>query len=101
MAEHLTARQRRPSKARRKKRRIGVFSRRLTYSDLDGRTNAGKYVNSIENALEAQIGTPRPGPADPDKARSREDAPLRDDVRPGVVAAGRRGPTRPDRELLI
>jgi hypothetical protein len=61
MAEHLSARQRRPSMARRKKRRIGAFSKRLTFSDLDGRTNAGKYVNSIKDALEAQIGTPSPG----------------------------------------
>jgi 2-methylisocitrate lyase-like PEP mutase family enzyme len=59
MAE--SSRQHRPSKARRKKRRIGAFSRRLTFSDLDGRTNAGKYVNSIKDALEAQIGTPSPG----------------------------------------
>jgi ribosomal protein L32 len=61
MNEHLSARQRRPSMARRKKRRIGAFSRRLTISDLDVRTNAGKYVNSIKNDLEAQIGTPSPG----------------------------------------
>jgi hypothetical protein len=47
--------------ARRKKRRIGAFSKRLTFSDLDGRTNAGKYVNSIKNDLEAQIGNPSPG----------------------------------------
>jgi hypothetical protein len=33
----------------------------LTFSDLDGRTNAGKYVNSIKNDLEAQIGNPSPG----------------------------------------
>ena len=46
MAEHLTARQRRPSKARRRKRSIGALSRRLTFSDLDGRTNAGKYVSA-------------------------------------------------------
>jgi hypothetical protein len=59
MAE--SARQRRPSMARRKKRRIGAFSRRLTFSDFDGRTNAGKYVNSIKNDLEAQIGNPSPG----------------------------------------
>jgi ribosomal protein L32 len=59
MAE--SARQHRPSKARRKRRRIGAFSKRLTFSDLDRRTNAGKYVNSIKNALEAQIGTPSPG----------------------------------------
>jgi hypothetical protein len=44
--------------ARRKKRCIGAFSKRLTFSDLDGRTNAGKYVNSIKNGLEAQIGNP-------------------------------------------
>jgi len=61
MAEHLSARQCRPSKMRRKKRRIGAFSRRLTFSDLDGRTNAGKYVNSIKNDLEAQIGDRSPG----------------------------------------
>ena len=61
MAEHLSARQRRPSTARRKKRRIGAFSKRLAFSDLEGRTNAGKYVNSIKNDLEAQIGNPSPG----------------------------------------
>jgi hypothetical protein len=59
MAE--SARQRRPSMARRKKHRIGAFSRRLTFSDLDGRTNAGKYVNSIKHGLEAQIGNPSQG----------------------------------------
>jgi hypothetical protein len=37
MAEHLSARQRRPSMARRKKRRIGAFRNRLTFSDLDRR----------------------------------------------------------------
>jgi hypothetical protein len=58
MGEH---RQRRASMARRKKRRIGAFSKRLTFSDLDGRTNAGKYVNAIKNDLEAQIGNPSPG----------------------------------------
>jgi hypothetical protein len=58
MAEHLSARQRRPSMAKRKKRRIGAFSRRLSFSDLDGRTNAGKYANSIKNDLERQIGNP-------------------------------------------
>ena len=61
MADHLSARQRRPSMARRKKRRIGAFSKRLTFSDLDGRTNAGKYVNSIKQDLEAQISNPSPG----------------------------------------
>ena len=61
MAEHLSARQRRPSMARRKKRRIGAFSKRLSFSDLDGRTNAGKFVNSIKNDLEAQIGNPSAG----------------------------------------
>ena len=61
MAEHLSARQRRPSMARRNKRRIGAFSKRLAFSDLDGRTNAGKFVNSIKNDLEAQIGNPSPG----------------------------------------
>ena len=61
MAEHLSARQRRPSMARRKRRRIGAFSKRLAFSDLDGRTNAGKFVNSIKNDLEAQIGNPSPG----------------------------------------
>jgi len=61
MAEHLSARQRRPSMARRNKRRIGAFSKRLAFSDLDGRTNAGKYVNSIKQDLEAQIGNPSPG----------------------------------------
>ena len=45
----------------RKKRRIGAFSKRLTFSDLDRRTNAGKYVNAIKNDLEAQIGNPSPG----------------------------------------
>jgi hypothetical protein len=58
MAEHLSARQRRPSMAKRKKRRIGAFSKRLAFSDLDGRTNAGKYANSIKNDLERQIGNP-------------------------------------------
>jgi len=61
MAEHLSARQRRPSMARRKKRRIGAFSKRLSFSDLDGRTNAGKFVNSIKSDLEGQIGNPSPG----------------------------------------
>ena len=60
MAEHLSARQRRPSMAKRKKRRIGAFSRRLSFSDLDGRTNAGKFANSIKNDLERQIGNPGP-----------------------------------------
>jgi hypothetical protein len=46
--------------ARRTKRRIGAFSRRLSFSDLDGRTNAGKYANSIKNDLERQIGSPSP-----------------------------------------
>jgi hypothetical protein len=58
MAEHLSARQRRPSMAKRKKRRIGAFSKRLSLTDLDGRTNAGKYANSIKNDLENQIGNP-------------------------------------------
>jgi hypothetical protein len=58
MAEHLSARQRRPSMAKRKKRRIGAFSKRLAFSDLDGRTNAGKFANSIKNDLESQIGSP-------------------------------------------
>jgi hypothetical protein len=58
MAEHLSARQRRPSMAKRKKRRLGAFSRRLSFSDFDGRTNAGKYANSIKNDLERQIGNP-------------------------------------------
>jgi hypothetical protein len=62
MAKHLSATERRPSMARRKKRRIGAFSGRLTFSDFDGRTNSGKYVTSIKNALEAQIGDPSPGP---------------------------------------
>src|SRR5215472_15757988 len=61
MAEHLSARQRRPSMARRNKRRIGAFSKRLAFSDLDGWTNAGKYVNSIKQDLEVQIGNPSPG----------------------------------------
>jgi hypothetical protein len=60
MAEHLSARQRRPSMAKSKKRRIGAFSKRLAFSDLDGRTNAGKYANSIKNDLERQIGNPTP-----------------------------------------
>ena len=47
--------------AKRKKRRIGAFSRRLSLSDLDLRTNAGKLANSIKNGLEAQIGDPTPG----------------------------------------
>ena len=61
MDKLLSARQRRPSMAKRKKRRIGVFSRRLSLSDLDLRTNAGKLANSIKNGLEAQIGNPTPG----------------------------------------
>src|SRR5437868_4345847 len=61
MAEHLSARQRRPSIARRKKRRIGAFSKRLSFSDLDLRTNAGRFANSIKSDLEAQIGNPSPG----------------------------------------
>jgi hypothetical protein len=61
MDKPLSARQRRPSMARRGKRRIGAFSKRLAFSDLDGRTNAGKFVNSIKNDLEAQIGNPSPG----------------------------------------
>jgi hypothetical protein len=44
--------------AKRKKRRIGAFSRRLSLSDLDLRTNAGKFANSIKNSLEVQIGDP-------------------------------------------
>jgi hypothetical protein len=48
MDELLSARQRRPSMAKRKKRRIGAFSRRLSLSDLDLRTNAGKLANSIK-----------------------------------------------------
>jgi hypothetical protein len=43
---------------KRKKRRIGAFSRRLSLSDLDLRTIAGKFANSIKNGLEAQIGNP-------------------------------------------
>ena len=61
MAEHLSAHHRRPPMARRNKRRIGAFSKRLAFSDLDGRTNAGKYVNSIKQDLEVQIGNPSPG----------------------------------------
>jgi hypothetical protein len=61
MAEQLSARQRRPSMARRRKRRIGAFSKRLSFSDLDLRTNAGKFANSIKNDLEAQIGNPTAG----------------------------------------
>ena len=58
MDKPLSARQRRPSMARRKKRRIGAFSRRLSLSDLDLRTNADKFANSIKEGLEAQIGNP-------------------------------------------
>src|SRR5260370_1026179 len=61
MAEHLSARQRRPSMARRKKRRIGAFSKRLAFPDPGLRPNAGKFVNSIKNDLEAQIGNPSAG----------------------------------------
>jgi len=61
MDKHLSARQRRPSMAHRKKRRIGAFSRRLSLSDLDLRTNAGKFANSIKESLEAQIGNPTAG----------------------------------------
>src|SRR5438552_14198656 len=61
MDELLSARQRRPSMAKRKKRRIGAFSRRLSLSDLDLRTNAGKFANSIKEGLEAQIGSPTAG----------------------------------------
>jgi len=59
--KHLSARKRRPSMAHRKKRRIGAFSRRLSLSDLDLRTNAGKFANSIKESLEAQIGKPTAG----------------------------------------
>jgi hypothetical protein len=61
MDKLLSARQRRPSMAKRKKRRIGAFSRRLSLSDLDLRTNAGKFANSIKEGLEAQIGSPTAG----------------------------------------
>ena len=61
MDKQLSARQRRPSMAQRKKRRIGAFSRRLSLSDLDLRTNAGKFANSIKNGLQAQIGSPTAG----------------------------------------
>ena len=61
MDEELSARRRRPSMAKRKKRRIGAFSRRLSLADLDLRTNAGKFANSIKDGLEAQIGNPTPG----------------------------------------
>ena len=61
MDKHFSARQRRPSMAGRKKRRIGAFSRRLSLSDLDLRTNAGKFANSIKESLEAQIGKPTAG----------------------------------------
>jgi hypothetical protein len=61
MDKQLSARQRRPSMAKRKKRRIGAFSRRLSLSDLDLRTNAGKFANSIKEGLEAQIGSPTAG----------------------------------------
>jgi len=47
--------------AHRKKRRIGAFSRRLSLSDLDLRTNAGRFANSIKESLEAQIGNPTAG----------------------------------------
>src|SRR5438067_1206149 len=61
MDKQLSARQRRPSMAKRRKRRIGAFSRRLSLSDLDLRTNAGKFANSIKEGLEAQIGAPTAG----------------------------------------
>src|SRR5947209_8923690 len=61
MDELLSARQRRPSMAKRKKRRIGAFNRRLSLADLDLRTNAGKFANSIKESLEAQIGSPTAG----------------------------------------
>src|SRR5437763_589685 len=61
MDKLLSARQRRPSMAKRKKRRIGAFSRRLSFSDLDLRTNAGKFANSIKEGLEAQVGDPSAG----------------------------------------
>jgi len=61
MDKQLSARQRRPSMAHRKKRRIGAFSRRLSLSDLDLRTNAGRFANSIKESLEAQIGNPTAG----------------------------------------
>ena len=44
-----------------KKRRIGAFSRRLSVSDLDLRTSAGKFAHAIKEGLEAQIGNPSPG----------------------------------------
>jgi hypothetical protein len=44
--------------AKSKNRRIGAFRKRLAFSDLDGRTNAGRYVDSIKNDLEKQIGIP-------------------------------------------
>jgi len=47
--------------AHRKKRRIGAFSRRMSLFDLDLRTNAGKFANSIKESLEAQIGKPTAG----------------------------------------
>src|SRR5947199_7283690 len=59
--KQLSARQRRPSMAKRKKRRIGRVSRRLSLSDLELRTNAGKFANSIKEGLEAQIGAPTAG----------------------------------------
>jgi hypothetical protein len=61
MDKLLSARQRRPSMAKRKKRRIGAFTRRLSLSDLDLRTNAGKFANSIKEGLDAQIGAPTAG----------------------------------------
>src|SRR5260221_172233 len=78
MAEHLSARQRRPSMARRGKRRIAAFSKRLSFSDLDLRTNAGRFANSIKSDLEAQIGNPIPGQqaADGPAAAAQHPAPV-------------------------
>jgi hypothetical protein len=39
---------------------LTTLAARLAFSDLDGPTNAGKFVNSIKNDLEAQIGNPSP-----------------------------------------
>jgi hypothetical protein len=61
MDKRLSARQRRPSMTGRGKRRIGAFSKRLAFSDLDLRTNAGRFANSIKSDLEAQIGSPSAG----------------------------------------
>jgi hypothetical protein len=53
MDKQLSARQRRPSMARRKKRRIGAFSRRLSLSDLDLR-----QVRQFDQERSRSIGDP-------------------------------------------